>query len=115
MIFIISKKFALSMVLIALMGSSLVFAQTNSESGVVYSDEDDSIANSPRIIDYIDHNGGRLSLDDQVYRLKLNAKVYDARKKLVNRYALKKGQRVFVEVSGDRSERYIDSVFILGK
>ena len=86
---------------------SLVYA---SEEGV-------SEENTFKVIDSIEHNSGTLVLDDFIYKMKLNAKVYDRQNNLVNRYALRKGQRVRIEVDKQGLSgpgRFIDVIFILG-
>lgn len=113
--FIMFKKFSLSLVLVFLIGQSFTFAQDNSKNSAVNPEAPVFIENSSRVIDFIDNNDGTLVLNDMIYRLKLNAKVYDQSKKITNRYALKKGQRVDVKVSYSGSERYIDTIFIVGK
>jgi hypothetical protein len=113
--FMILKKSALPIMLVLLIGSSLTFARDKSENSVVNSDESFSIEHSSKVIDYIDNTKGTVVLDDFTYRLKLNAKVYDQQKRLVNRYALKEGQRVLIEISKEGDGRYIDSIFILDK
>ena len=111
----IQKKFALSIVLVFLMGAPSTFAQSVNNTEIFDLDTSNSLENTLKIIDFIDNDKGIVVLSDMNYRLKLNAKVYDSGKKVTNRYALKKGQRVFVELSGDRSKRYIDTIFIVGK
>jgi hypothetical protein len=113
--FMISKKIALSILLLALIGPTVVFAQVNAKSVGDKSKATLYVEDPSKIIDYIDNNEGRLSLGDTPYRLKLNAKVYDQQKRLVNRYALKEGQRVLIEISKEGAGRYIDSIFILDK
>jgi hypothetical protein len=105
---IISKKFTLVMLLAALFNPFVSFAEDKTEGAV-------DIKNVSKVVDYVDNTQGRVVLDDFVYILKINTKIYDAQKKLVNRYALREGQRVIIEVSDDRSENNLDSIYILGK
>jgi hypothetical protein len=97
------------------MGPTLVFAQANTKSVVDNSKPILYVEDPSKIIDYVENDKGIISIGDFVYRLKLNTKIYDAQKKLVNRYALREGQRVLIEVSDDASENNIDSIYILGK
>ncbi|MFT7492029.1 MAG: hypothetical protein ACI80S_001628 [Pseudohongiellaceae bacterium] len=111
----IRKKFALYVVLVFFMGAPFTFAQSDNNTDFVGLDTSNSLKNIPKIIDFIDNDKGIVVLSDMDYRLKLNTKVYDQGKKVTNRYALKKGQRVSVKFSENRSKRYIDTIFILGK
>ncbi len=112
---IILKKFVLYIASVFLISSSLVLAQSN--EGAI-STEGDSVEDLSKVVDYIDNNTGTLILNDFIYKMKLNTKVYDQQKKVTNRYALRRGQRVIIEVSKQGSEgpgRLIDSIFILDK
>ena len=111
----ILKKFALSIVLVFLIGPSFTFAQLDSNKYIIDLDTNNSIENTLKVIDSIDNDRGIVVLSDMIYRLKLNTKVYDQGKKVTNRYALKKGQRVKIESSVKGSKRYVDTISILGK
>ena len=112
---IISKKFVLSILLLALMGPSLAFAQADAKSVVDKSKPILYVEDLSLIVDYVNNEKGIVSAGDFPYRLKLNTKVYDAQNKRVNRYSLKKGQRVLIEISDDGSESRVDSIYILNK
>jgi hypothetical protein len=112
---VIPKKFVLSMLLVALIGPTVAFSQASGRSVVDKSKAILYIEDPSKMIDYIDNNKGIVTLDDFPYRLTLDTKVYDPRKtKLVNRYALKEGQRVLIELSEDGLGRYLESIYILG-
>lgn len=111
----ILKKFTLSIALLILIGSSATFAQTTSSGGSANSGPTYNVEDLSKQVDYVDNTKGTVVLDDFVYILKLNTKIYDNRKRLVNRYALKEGQRVLIEINAESSGRYLDSIFIQGK
>jgi hypothetical protein len=67
------------------------FAEAKAERGVADSKADLYVEEPSKMISYVDNNKGIVSLYDFAYRLKSNTKVDGSRKKLVNRYALKKG------------------------
>ena len=113
--FMILKKLALAIALLILVGSQASFAQSNS-NGVVSNSRSTLYVEDPsKVVYFVDNTKGTVILDDFAYQLKLNAKVYDQQKRLVNRYALKEGQRVLIEISKEGDGRYIDSIFILDK
>jgi hypothetical protein len=116
--FMILIKFALSIALLILIGSQASFAQSNNNGVVANSRPTLYVEDPSKLVGSVDNTNGTVVIDDFTYRLKLNTKVYDQRKRLVNRYALKVGQRVLIETNVERSGRsgpYLDSIFIQSK
>jgi hypothetical protein len=110
--FIILNKLVLSIALLILIGSQASFAQSNNNGVVSNSRPTLHVEDPSKIVYFVDNTKGTVVIDDFAYILQLNTKIYDERKRLVNRYALKKGQRVLLEISGESSGRYLESIFI---
>lgn len=64
-------------------------------------------------IDNIKHDESALILSDQFFKISLNAKVFDHRGQLINRYGLKKGQWVSYVLSEDSAS--IEEIYIKPK
>ncbi|MFT5419521.1 MAG: hypothetical protein ACI9D5_000262 [Candidatus Endobugula sp.] len=70
-----------------------------------------------KTINRVDHNDHYLVIDDEIFYLRLNTKVYKYNSstgvsRLMNRYALKSGQSVFLGVSGTHRKAYVDVLLI---
>lgn len=65
------------------------------------------------VISYIDNTKGVVVIGDSEYKLKLNTKVTDIKKRKLNRYALKVGQKVKFASSFRGRIHYLDSVVIV--
>jgi len=70
------------------------------------------------VLDRLDHNANTIVVDDRLYSLPLNVKVYKVKvdgsqKRVVNRYALKQGQNVSVNSRQSGKKTYADTIFIL--
>ena len=111
----IRKTFALYVVLVFSMAAPSTFAQSDSNGVVSNLGPTLHVEDLSKIVHFVDNTKGTVVIDDFAYILQLNTKIYDERKRLVNRYALKEGQRVLLEISGESSGRYLESIFIQSK
>ncbi len=105
------KKLVLSILSVIVISASFPIAYAEGE-------DSNSLESALKTIDSIDNSSGTLVLNDFIYKMKLNTKVYDPRKRLTNRYALRKGQQVIVEVDEQGPKgpgRLIDSISIVGQ
>jgi hypothetical protein len=70
-----------------------------------------------RTLDRVDHTHHYLVVDDEVFYMPMNFKVYiqdpsSRSPRLVNRYALKEGQSVYIGVSGSPKKPYVNVLII---
>ena len=70
-----------------------------------------------RTIGLVDHINHRLVIDDEIYYMPLNFKVYiinqySNKNRLANRYALKEGQSVFIGVETKSRKSYVNVLLI---
>jgi len=70
------------------------------------------------VLNRLDHNANVIIVDDELYHLPLNVKVYQrkldgSKYRTVNRYALKEGQNVNISVRQSGTKTYADSIVIL--
>jgi len=88
--------------------SSLINAQQADSS---------SIGAPSKTVNVVNHNQHFLVIDDFLYYMRINTKVYiyDGKNKplrKVNRYALKSGQSVTIQTSGTHEKEYVDTLLI---
>lgn len=81
----------------------MVTVSANAEK--VYETEDSKI-------DRVDNTKGIVVIDDKVFKLRLNTKVYGSKKRKLNRYALKVGQSVFFEAEIENKIMYLNYIVI---
>jgi len=70
------------------------------------------------VIDRLDHEANLVVIDDYSYQMPINIKVYklklnSKKTRTVNRYALKKGQKVTLNSRRSGKLTYVDSIFII--
>jgi len=80
--------------------------------------QDDEEQEPVPVLDRLDHNANVIVVDDRLYSLPLNVKVYKikvdgSKKRVVNRYALKQGQNVSIDTRQSGKTTYADTIFIL--
>ncbi len=83
----------------------------------VYSGFDNSEGNL-KVLNFVDHDKHELIIQDQVYKMPINFKVYkiDARiipYREVNRYALQKGQSVYINTFIRSRKNYVAELLIV--
>ncbi len=74
-----------------------------------------SFENNNQTIEFVDNTKGRVVIGDMEYMLRLNTKVTDSRKRQLNRYALRVGQKVKFSSSFKNKKHYLDSVVIVSR
>jgi len=74
----------------------------------------DEIVEKDYFIHFVDNTNSRIVIDDYEYAMRIGMTVLKERR-LVNRYALKVGQKILFRSSVDGKKRYIDSITILPK
>ncbi len=92
--------------------SAIVLLSLFVSSSVVFAAE--VITNAkPMIVEFVDNQNGELVVNDQKYYLRLNTKVSDSDKRILNRYALKVGQRVKMKTSFEKKKYHADAIVII--
>jgi hypothetical protein len=71
-----------------------------------------STVNKRGVIDRVDLENRMIIVDDSIYWFKLNTKIINKKNKLLNRYALKKGQRVAIEAKLINNRHEMDLIVI---
>jgi len=80
-------------------------------------DPSSQVEGTLRTITMVDHVNHRLVIDDEIYYMPLNVKVYiksqySKKNRLANRYALKEGQSVFINAKIQARKSYVSLLLI---